>query len=41
MRQVPSLEPGRGRAVDHAPLRLGDGRRWYLALRNTVPRARV
>lgn len=40
MRHEPSLEPGRRGGRDHAPLKLGDGTRWYLAVRNTVPRLR-
>lgn len=27
-----------GRAPEHAPLQLGDGQKWYLAVRNAVPR---
>jgi hypothetical protein len=40
LRQVPSLDADRGNERDHRPVRLGDGATWYLAVRNTVPRAR-
>jgi hypothetical protein len=38
VRHVPDLEPGRGGDRDHRPRQLGDGKRWYLAVRNAVPR---
>jgi hypothetical protein len=38
MRHVPALEPGRFGERDHRDRKLGDGTRWYLAIRNTVPR---
>lgn len=37
VRHVPELEPNRGGAPDHRPLVLTPDR-WYLAVRNTVPR---
>lgn len=37
VRHVPDLEPNRTGAPDHRPLTLTEGR-WYLAVRNTVPR---
>lgn len=37
VRHVPELEPGRVGAPDHRPLELAPDR-WYLAVRNTVPR---
>lgn len=37
-RHVPGLEVGRFGRPDHSPVKLGDGTRWYLAIRNTVPR---
>ncbi len=40
MRHVPALEPGRRGERDHVNLKLGDGKTWYLAVRNTVPRNR-
>jgi hypothetical protein len=38
VRHVPDLEEGRGGRRDHAALDLPAGA-WYLAVRNTVPRA--
>lgn len=38
MRHEPALI-GENRARDHVAVRLGDGSKWYLAVRNTVPRA--
>jgi hypothetical protein len=38
VRHIPEL--ARGGAPEHRPTPLGDGSRWYLAVRNTVPRAR-
>lgn len=38
-RHVPEVARER-RARDHVDVRLGDGRQWYLAIRNTVPRLR-
>lgn len=37
VRHVPELEPGRNERPDHRPVTLTPGR-WYLAVRNTVPR---
>lgn len=42
-RHVPALDAGatwtdQNRGADHRPFTLGDGTRWYLALRNRVPR---
>jgi hypothetical protein len=38
VRHVPDLDSGRGGDRDHRARQLGDGARWYLAVRNTVPR---
>lgn len=40
LRHVPGLEPGRIGGRDHVNVKLGDGRQWFLAVRNTVPRMR-
>ncbi len=46
VRHVPALDLAqpawaRGRRPDHRPTVLGNGERWYLAVRNTVPRQAV
>lgn len=38
VQHVPTLEPGRVGPPDHRPVYLGNGERWYLAVRNAVPR---
>ncbi len=40
LRHVPEIDPRRAGGRDHVDIRLGDGRTWYLAVRNTVPRNR-
>jgi hypothetical protein len=38
MRHVPGLDTSRRGGADHVPRKLGDGTKWFLAVRNTVPR---